>query len=143
MSDTTITIGHLVEAEARDVRRCPGYYAADYEVHRTKPGKYPLRLSFSRGYTAPMPYWLLGAIDSEVVDGKTYSGFGGVNYSARDVPRGPSHLPVQTGFCLLKDMIRDGSVELLPGMEWLLNDEAARARTWDEIRTMAAVGSGS
>ena len=143
MSDVAIFIGYLVEAKTRDERRCPGYYAADYEVHRTKPGKYPLRLLFSSGYTVPMPYWLLGAIDSEVVEGKTYSGFGGVNFSSRDLPSGPSKLHVQTSFNVLKDMIRDGSVELLPGMEWLLNDEAARARTWDEIRTMAAVGSGS
>ena len=47
---------------------------------------------------------------------------------------------MQTSFNVLKDMIGDGLVELLPGMKWLLDDETARSKTWDEIRAMAATG---
>ena len=139
MSDLTLVIGSFTEKVERVLTRCPGYYAADHETHRTTPGSYPLRLVFVGGYIHPMPYWLLISIDSNIIDGKTYSGFGGVNYSSRDIPSGPSRWPVQTYFFGLQDLIREGTVKLLPEFEWVLDDAAVRAMTWDGLRALKAV----
>ena len=135
--DTRVVIGHWVEKAPRELERCPGYYAADWEKHVTKPGRYPLVLIFVSGYMCPMPYWLVTAIDSEIVDGKTYSGFGGVNHSSKDATKGPSHYTVQTYDYTLPQLFEKGCVELLPGMEWALDREKGKALTWEQVREMA------
>jgi hypothetical protein len=135
--DVKVVIGHWVEKEPRKLSRCPGYYAADWEEHVTKPGRYPLVLVFVAGYTCPMPYWLLTGIDSEIVDGQTYSGFGGVNHASQAAAKGPSQYAVQTYDYLLPDMVKAGHVELLPGMEWALDRAAAMALTWDRVQEMS------
>ncbi len=138
--DVSIVIGHWVEKASREETRCPGYYAADWEKHVIKPGRYPLALIFVSGYMCPMPYWLVTSIDSEVADGQTYSGYGGLNTSSKNARKGPSTIPIQTYDYLLPEMVERGQVELLPGMEWALDKEKGKAFTWDQVREMAARG---
>jgi hypothetical protein len=136
--DVTVTIDHWIEKAPREQVRCPGYYAADWEKHVTKPGRYALRLVFVGGYRCPMPYWVLTRIASEVVDGQLFSGYGGLNHSSRKVETGPSEVPVQLYDYMLPDMVKAGQIELLPGMDWALDRKRAMAFTWDEIRQMAS-----
>ena len=139
--DVKVVIGHWVEKAPRKLSRCPGYYAADWEEHVTKPGRYPLVMVFVGGYTCPMPYWIVTGIDSEIVDGQTYSGFGGLNFASKEARKGPSRYPVQTYGYLLPDMIKEGCVELLPGMEWALDKMESMAFTWDQVKDMSKAGA--
>lgn len=140
---TSVIVGTWHEREARDITRCPSYYAADYETLRTMPGDYPVRVTFEGGYTIPMPYWVLVGINSTRVNGALFSGFGGNNFAKTDLPAGEAvTYSLQTYVHTIPDMVADGRLTLAPGFEWL-NDKdhgrviAAGPRTWDAVRALA------
>lgn len=120
----SILIGYINET-GREITRCPGYYAADWEKLQLKPGRYEIRVTVEGGYTCPMPYWLVAGIDARRVEGKTYSGFGGVNYSSRDLPVEDVTYNFQTYAYHLQKLVDEGMVELLPGFELLAEDKIA------------------
>lgn len=129
----TIKIGEIIE-EGRTLTRCPGYYAADYEKLELEPGRYPLYVTIEGGYMFPMPYWLVASIPARRIEGKTYSGFGGVNFASTDLPQEDVTYGVQAYAYSLAKMIEDGRVELSPGFELLAEDRLAFGRTlaWGE-----------
>lgn len=125
----TIKVGTWHERAAREVTRCPSYYAADTETLRTVPGDYPVRIAFVGGYMVPMPYWLLVGIDAERVDGRLYSGFGGVNFASTELPKGEAVRYTIQGYDYeLGKMVEDGHITLEPGFEWMLG--GAYERSW-------------
>lgn len=81
----SLRIGAWHERETRSLTRCPGYYAADWEKHETIPGEYPLYVVFEGGFTRPMPCWICTGIASQVVAGQVFNGFGGLNFSSREI----------------------------------------------------------
>lgn len=142
---TSVLIGKWVEKESRDITQCPSYYAADYEVLRTRVGEYPVRLTFQGGYIIPMPYWVLVGIDADRIEGKIYSGFGGVNYSSRDLPVGPKQYHIQAYQYHLTDMVKQGLIQLDSGFEWLITEgdtpcwkNPKSPKTWEEVRALVA-----
>lgn len=136
-----VVIGHWTEKQSRDLTRCPSYYAADTETIRTKPGKYTVTLVFEGGYTVPMPYWLCCGIDGDRIDGRLYSGFGGVNFASTKLPKEPTVYHVQTYAYYAKDLVEKGILTLLPGFEWLLTECAWRderaPKTWEQVMELA------
>lgn len=139
MSQSAV-IGTWVEAEPRTITSCPSYYAADSETIRTKPGRYELRLVFVGGYTVPMPYWLVAGIAADRIDGRLYSGFGGVNYASTELPKEPTTYHLQTYSFHLDELVSGGRVELLPGFEWLLTERpwshANAPKTWKQVEAL-------
>lgn len=141
----TIQIGWWVEREPRKVTDRTGY-AADHIEKLTKPGSYPLKLSFEGGYTIPMPYWLLASIDAETVGGGYYSGCGGVNYGFTPAEKGPSQTHIQAYTFQLLEMVENGTVELFPefadaAVELKKNHvkwAEQRGFTWESLAAMAA-----
>jgi len=135
----TVIVGTWHEREARDITHCPSYYAADSETLRTVPGEYPVRLTFEGGYLVPMPYWLLIGINTTRVDGRLYSGFGGLNVSSTELPKGEAvRHTIQTYAYNVANLVARGDLTLAPGFEWLLEEraqwEAAGApKTWDDV----------
>ena len=143
----SILIGYWVEKTARKITHCPSYYAADSETLETIPGRYPIRLTFEGGYDCPMPYWLVGSIDTTRIEGALYSGFGGVNFASTPLPVGVKvQYHIQAYDYQLGKMVESGNVELLPGMEcWAEGDHAkridyARQLGWDKIMEMGKMG---
>lgn len=136
-----IHIGTYHEREARELNRCPGYYAADYETHLTIPGDYPVFMDFVSGYTIPMPYWLLYSIKSRVTGGRLFNGFGGLNFSSQEIEPHDSHYPVQTYDYTLKTAVEKGYITVFPDWAWLAGehkDVIEHVRnyiTWETLRT--------
>lgn len=123
-----LTIGTWIEAESRDVRQCPSYYAADWEVLRTTPGRYDVILQLEGGYLFPMPYWLLVRIDADRVDGKVYSGFGGLNFASNELSHEPKPLTLQMYAYQLGQLIEAGKIELDPEFAGLEVDRIGWAK---------------
>lgn len=139
----TIEVGTWHETAAREITRCPSYYAADTETLRTEPGDYPVRVTLEGGYRTPMPYWVLVGIDAERVDGRLYSGFGGVNYASTELPKGEKvQHTIQTYLFDLRRLAAEGKVTVKPEYRWILDEKPweneAAPKTWDEARAMVA-----
>lgn len=142
----TLQIGWWVEREPRKVTDHTSYAADSIEM-LTKPGRYPLMLGFEWGFTMPMPHWILTTIDTDVIGGGTYSGFGGVNYSFRPATKEPSQKHIQAYTFMLLEMVEQGYVELLPEfadaavglkknhVEWA----EQRGFTWESLAAPQAV----
>lgn len=141
MRGPTLTIGTWHEAEAREIQRCPSYYAADHETLRTTPGAYPLSVEFRYGYTVPMPDAPTAPIDTVRVSGALYSGFGGVNFARTELKPGEA-VTYWERFHLfqLRELVDAGRVTLLPGFEWLLEPTPWKApgalTTWEAVRAV-------
>jgi hypothetical protein len=133
----TIQIGVIIEKESRELQNCPSYYAADYEIIKTKVGEYPLYLTFEGGYTVPMPYWLTAGIDGDRIDGALFSGCGGVNYHKTELAKEPVKYTIQQHFYQLREMVKSGRVRLNPKYNYLLEDIPWRhkdaPKTWEDI----------
>lgn len=103
-----------VEAEARDVTRCPSYYAADWETLRTRPGTYPMRLTTIDGRDCPAgdqwPYYLTTEIPADRIAGKLYSGFAGNNFASTDLPLEPTTLRPRIYAYHLGELLERGQV---------------------------------
>jgi hypothetical protein len=132
----TVEIGTWIESESRDVVQS-GSYAADTELLRTREGEYPARVIFEAGYGIPKPYWLMVKIDADRISGKTYSGFGGVNFASRDLPLKPAPFRIQAYAYQIRDLVDAGKIEILPEYEWLTSDDPRQhpdaPQTWAEI----------
>lgn len=133
----TIQIGVFIENESRELQTCPSYYAADYEVIKTKAGEYPLYLTFECGYTVPMPYWLTVGIDGDRIDGALFSGFCGVNYHKTALENEPTKYRMQTYAYNLPEMVKSGRVRINPKYNYLLEDVPWRhkdaPKTWEDV----------
>ena len=126
----TVKIGTWHETE----RKITGHtsYAADYINHLSKPGDYDAVISFSGGYNIPIPQWLLVKLDTEITDGKYYSGFGGVNFASTDVKTGPATYTLQMYGYEVPKLVDAGKLTL--DSEWeFLNDEYGKVL--DYIKT--------
>lgn len=119
-----IHIGNWIESEPRKVQGGT-YYAADWIEHELRPGRYPLYLTFEGGYLMPMPYWLLATVDSRILDGRLYSGFGGLNFASTKVEPKDSTYHFQLYSYQLPDLIDRGGAEVFP--EWEPFLQAIRA----------------
>jgi hypothetical protein len=119
MTSQQIVIGTYHERESREITHNHTSYAADWQTVKTVAGDYPVRLTFEGGYLCPMPYWLLVAIDAEITDGRTYSGFGGFNTGSREVVRESTKHRLQMYDYSLAKLLADGTVTLLPEFEFL------------------------
>lgn len=122
----SIICGYITEV-SRDLRRCPSYYAADYEVIRTKSGKYPVYLSLNLDpnvWVIPMPELSTG-VECERIEGQTFNGFGGVNFSSQELPKGPV-----SKHCWQPRLGTDHGIEFLPGFEWLQGSNYGEILTW-------------
>jgi hypothetical protein len=86
----------LVIEPGETITRCPSYYAADTETLQLTPGEYPVFPTTVDGREASWdnPYYINASVPAVRIDGRTYSGFGGVNFSSRELP----HEPVQYGW---------------------------------------------
>jgi hypothetical protein len=140
----TMTIGTWNETAPREITHCPSYYAADTETLAIRPGTYPVRVTFEGGYTVPMPYWLLVGIDTTRVSGRLFSGCGGVNYGATELPAGEAvRYVVQMHQYGLRKLVDAGRVTLAPGYEWLLGDkpweDADAPKDWTDARLAPVV----
>jgi hypothetical protein len=125
-----VQIGWWIEKEARKVTNHTSY-AADHIEKVTKPGRYPLHLTFETGYTIPMPYWVLCKIDAETVGGGYYSGFAGNNFRFDPAQLGPSGTHVQMYAYQLPDLLDAGTVEIFP--QWMPLVDAERSdKTWKQ-----------
>jgi hypothetical protein len=137
---TRICIGTWIEKESRTDTRCPGYYAADYEKYTTEPGEYPAYLDFSAGYTIPMPQWLIVGVPCRVTEGRTYNGFGGLNFSSQAIEPYDSKYIVQAYAYQIGHLVSTGKIRLDPCWEWLNQDSSlvfAHIResglTWEKL----------
>lgn len=133
----TIQIGVFIEKESREMTHCPSYYAADYEIIKTKAGEYPLYVIFEGGYNVPMPEWLISAIDGERIYGALFSGCGGVNYHKTELAKEPVKYTVQQHSYQLREMVKSGRVRLNPKYNYLLEDVPWRhkdaPKTWEDV----------
>lgn len=141
----TILVGYYTEKATRELIEHTSY-AADWVRHMTKPGRYPVYLTFEEGFTIPMPYWLTYGIDTDIVDGCTYSGYGGVIIGSTPVKRGPSKYTLQQYSYQAPTLLQHG-LELLPGMEWVgLPDQIAYVKehypTWGDVRKLNKTDRG-
>jgi hypothetical protein len=137
----TIEIGTWHETQTREFSHCPSYYAADTETLRVKVGAYSVRLSFEGGYTIPMPYWLLIGIDTDRIDGRLYSGFGGLNFASTELPKAPVRYTIQMYAYQLAELVKDGRITLKPGFEWMVEGECmwqhpSAPKTWDDVKAL-------
>lgn len=141
-----VIIGTWHERAPREFTRCPSYYAADTETLRVKPGEYLARITFEGGYTIPMPYWLLIGIDTERVEGRLYSGCGGLNFAVTELKAGEAvRYTIQQYRYQIREAVESGWLTLKPEFEWL-NCGAERAcwdhsdapKTWDDVRRLAS-----
>ncbi len=119
---SAIEIGTWHEKEERKLTQHTEY-AADYIIHETIPGDYPARLSINYGgFVIPMPHWLLVGIDSNIIDGRLYSGFCGINFAHRDVERRPSEYTIQADSYHIPEMVKTERLTLKPEWEFLNQD---------------------
>lgn len=117
---SSVIIGTWHEKAERTISRCPSYYAADTETLRTHVGDYPARISLQGGYAIPMPYWLLVSIEATRVEGRLYSGFGGVNFASTDLPAGEVvTYGVQAYRHSIPELVAAGTLTLAPAFEFL------------------------
>lgn len=141
-------IGEWVETESRTVRRADFAYAADYEVLQTKPGRYPLYATFDASADAyhaagKRPYWVMASIDAERIDGKNYSGAGGLIIGSRDMPRGAAPLPVQIYGYELWRVVERGAAVVDPQWQHYVDDsrlfleEQDRKNAWRQAAIAA------
>ena len=104
-----LVIGAWVEAESRELHHGISSYAADYEVLQTRPGRYPVTVSCLNG---DAPYWVHVSIDADRIAGGHYSGFGGVNFAFRELPKEPAPYRSQAYYYQLQKQVDSGLVEL-------------------------------
>lgn len=145
--DDAIIIGKWHEPDPREFSHCPSYYAADYEVLRVRPGVYPARLKFVTGYMVPMPYWLLIGIECERIDGRLYSGFGGVNFSSTELLKGETvKHTIQSNSYLIGEYVDRGMLALAPHFAWLTHKPAFRhpsaPTSWEMVRALREIPTG-
>ena len=114
VKNSMLTIGLWIERESREVQCSPSSYAADWEILKTRPGRYPVKLRFSTGYQIPMPDTLHFGIEADRIAGKTYSGMGGVNYASSDLPLVPKKLSRSPYIHSLHSIVSAGDIELFP-----------------------------
>ena len=126
-----IVIGEWIEAESRELHHGISSYAADYEVLKTRPGRYPVTVTSSDGKTLPggtvktiyptadgsysyivTPYWVHVSIDADRIAGGHYSGFGGGNFAFRELPKEPAPYRSQTYYYQLQKQVDSGKIEL-------------------------------
>lgn len=132
-----IKIGVWTEIESREIRQSASSYAADWEVLKTRPGEYDVLLTLQGGYTIPMPYWILVSINADRIDGRSYSGYAGLNFSSRELPKEPKPLFIQSYAYLLERMVASGTVRLDPEFEDLPKDHIQWAK--DNLEMLQAV----
>ena len=121
MKDQPEIVGEWVEEESREVRRNPSTYAADWEILRTKPGRYQVRITSIDGKPWGSPYFLDIRIDADRVGGKTYSGFGGVNFASKELSLEPKTLFLRPYAYQFQDLVDEGRI---------IPNEAGRAFLW-------------
>lgn len=132
-------IGEYIEVESRDVRRCPSYYAADWEVLRTKPGRYPLIATFDN--LCADPYYVGAKVDADRIEGKLYSGFGGLNFASTDLPPREQPLHVQVYGYELSRMVESGRAVVSPEFQKYVDSSRiflAKCDAKNEARRVAA-----
>ena len=123
MSKTeALVIGEWIEAESRELHHGISSYAADYEVLQTRPGRYPVTVTtinggppdipFGDGPYYASPYWVHVSIDADRIAGGHYSGFGGVNFAFRELPKEPTAYRSQAYYYQLQKQVDSGLVEL-------------------------------
>lgn len=118
-------------------------YAADWILHETIPGDYPVYLTFEGGFTIPMPKGLGYTLKTRITDGAYYSGFGGVNYHETKVEPQDSVYPVYGCSSSARILIEDGRLELLPEWSWLNQEYSQIIRyvndkgmTWETLKAL-------
>ena len=109
MTREALVIGEWVETESRELHHGISSYAADYEVLQTRPGRYPVTVSWLNG---DAPYWVHVSIDADRIAGGHYSGFGGVNFAFRELPKEPTAYRSQAYYYQLQKQVDSGLVEL-------------------------------
>ena len=125
VKDRPEIIGEWLEAESRDVNHSPSYYAADYEILRTKPGRYPVKLESIDAKPWGRPYYVAIRIDADRIDGRLYSGFGGLNFASRELPQEPKPLSFRRYAYELQELVAQGVVVLnAAGLEYLAYEES-------------------
>lgn len=119
-------------------------YAADHIEHVLQTGEYDANLIFVGGYIMPMPQWLIVRIDSKVVGGGYYNGFGGVNYGFTPARLGSDTYSHQFSASQIADLVSDGKLTLLPEYDWLAEPDygkmlnlAKEKITWEKIAAVA------
>jgi hypothetical protein len=118
---TWVKIGKWHEAKSRDVTVHTSY-AADHIEHETVPGDYDLYCLFEGGYLIPMPYWLIARVDSKVVSGGMYSGFGGVNFAFTPADKGKSYYSTQLYAYMLPELVKNGIAIVDEEWQFLVQD---------------------
>lgn len=96
-------------------------YAADYINHQTRIGDYDVMLDFIGGYLIPMPYWLLVTLDTDIIGGELFSGFGGVNFASTKVKLEKSKYTLQMYDYYIPELVKEGKLTLSTKWEWLNN----------------------
>ena len=123
-----LVIGEWIEAESRELHHGISSYAADYEVLQTRPGRYPVSVTTINGLHPTLdqwvvgrveaigghatPYWVHVGIDADRTAGGHYSGFGGVNFAFRELPKEPTVYRSQAYYYQLQKQVDSGLVEL-------------------------------
>jgi hypothetical protein len=140
--DVHVPIGDYIIQQPRVIRRCPSYYAADWERLELQPGRYPLSLVFVGGYMIPLPKWISARIPSVRVDGALYSGCAGNIFARHDLPKGEKVDYLLWSDCyLLPSMVQEGAVELFDGFDWAIRPVEHVAEnhwTWEEVKRLAS-----
>jgi hypothetical protein len=125
-----IRVGTFHELAPREIRQCPSYYAADWEVLRTTAGDYPLNLAVVGGYTIPMPQWAMVGIDAVRIAGQEFSGFGGVNFASKELPKIATTYSLQLRAYGLSELVSGGKVTLAPEFGILRNPNRREVLDW-------------
>lgn len=143
---TSIVIGSWIVPLDYEFRRCPSYYAADWEVLRVKAGNYPARITFhsAGSYPFPMPQYLQVELPCTRVGGRLYSGFGGLNFSSTELSAGVAVPYTDQSYSYeIGRYAREGRLTLLPGFDWLIGDAGTAVwehpdapKTWDDVRKL-------
>jgi hypothetical protein len=136
-----IKVGTYVVKEPRTERRCPSYYAADWEELELHPGEYDLFLQFKPGYTIPMPDVLIARVSAHRVAGKVYSGICGNNFASRDLKVGEELTHV---FRIYPYMLKDHanvrlSVEMEPWFPNTMDYVQQNNVTWESLKSLGGV----
>ena len=135
MGFSHLKVGKWIEKESRRITRCPTYYAADYEVLETVQGEYELRVLFEGA--VPFPAWVVCDINANRIDGATFSGFGGCNFSSRDLPLEPVVYNLHDYGYRIRNYVADGQAVLDEDFAWLLSDNVrahpGRIKNWEEF----------
>jgi hypothetical protein len=125
-----IVIGTWIESEPRIITKSTAY-AADYIDHEVVPGEYPVYLEYEitdavwHSATIVRAKELVVKLPTNIVDGKLFSGFGGVNYGSRDVEQRPSEIVVRPYYYHARELVNDGTL-VLDDEFWFLADPLDR-----------------